>query len=120
MDIVTNTSTETASIDHGSTQALMQSGQIWVNGWHAIGQNAATAAQAHIAQVSAGWKAMSQAKSVKEAIEMQGALIRESIQNAVANTGKLTGETLDLVEHSMAPVKAAITLVAEKFTIRPN
>ena len=117
MDMTTTTGSDVTSIGLDNAQAFLKSGQIWTSGCHAIGQSVATATQAHVEHVMAGWTAMSGVKSFKEAMEMQSSLMRASVENAVASSGKITGATLTLVEESVAPLTACMTLAAEKFAI---
>ena len=42
--------------------------------------------------------------------------MRPSVENAVASTGRITGAALTLVEGSMAPMTARMTLATKKLT----
>ena len=116
----TKTNSEMISFSQDNSQAFMRSSQIWTSGCQAIGQTVVTAAQAQFEQMMSGWKAMSGAKSFKQAVEMQSNLVRSSVEHALASTGKITGATMTLVEETVAPLTTAMTIAAEKFTIRAN
>ena len=120
MDIMMKTSGDITSFGQDNVQALMRSGQIWMDGCQSIGQSVATSTQAHVETIMSSWKAMSGVKSLKEALDMQKSLMHSSVENFVHNTGTITGAAMALVEESMAPITACMTTAAEKLSIRAN
>jgi phasin family protein len=62
------------------------------------------------------FKAMSSVKSLKEAIDLQTSLARNSMEKAVSETGRLTDASLKLAEEAIAPLTARVTLAVETFS----
>ena len=63
------------------------------------------------------FKAMSSAKSVKEALEMQSSFAKAALEKAVAESNKLTDASIKLTEQTLAPITARVTLAVEKFGV---
>ena len=118
MDTMTNTTSDATSLGQDNVQALMKSGQIWMTGCQSIGQAVSTATQSQLAQMMSGWTAMTGAKSFAEVLVMQKAMIHNSIESAIASTGKITGATMAVVQESMAPVTACMTVATAPFGIK--
>lgn len=106
---------EFLSFGQGNVEAMVKSGQIWATGVQDIGKTFAATAQAQLDATVATIKALTGVKSLKEAMDLQAALARSSVEKAVAETGKLTDASLKLAEQTMAPLAARLTLVVEKF-----
>lgn len=106
---------EFLSFGQGNIDAFVKSGQIWTAGVQDIGKTVAANAQAQLDATVATIKALTGVKSLKEALDLQAALARTSVEKAVAETGKLTDASLKLAEQTMAPIAARVTLVVEKF-----
>ncbi len=106
---------EFLSFGQGNVEAMVKSGQIWATGVQDIGKTVAATAQAQIDATVATIKALTGVKSLKEAMDLQATLARDSVEKAVAETGKLTDASLKLAEQTMAPIAARVTLVVEKF-----
>ncbi len=117
VDTMMKTGSNMASFGQDHSSALMRAGQIWMSGCQAIGQTVAANSQAHVEQMMSGLKAMSGARSLKDAMEMQKALMRSSVESMLASTSTITGATMTLVEESMAPITATMSITAERFTI---
>ncbi len=117
MDMMMKTSGEMTLLGQNNADAFMKFSQLWTTGCQAIGQGVAAATEAHFELLMSGWNAMSGAKSFKEIMEMQASLMRASLENAAATTGKIGGAAMALVEESMAPLTASLTTAAEKFMI---
>lgn len=106
---------EFLSFGQGNVEAMVKSGQIWAAGVQDIGKTFAATAQAQLDATVATMKAMTGVKSLKEAMDLQTTLARNSVEKVVAETGKLTDASLKLAEQTMAPLAARVTLVVEKF-----
>jgi hypothetical protein len=99
----------------GNIEAAMKSGQIFAAGLQDIGKQVAASTQAQIDQTMAAVKAITQAKSFKEAVDLQSSHARSTVEKVVAETGKLTDASLKLAEQTMAPLTARVTLAFERF-----
>ena len=98
----------------------MKSGQVWAAGWQDITKTMAGTAQAHLDQTMSTGRALASAKSLQEATDLRASLMRTCFQTVFAETGKLTEASMKLVDETMAPIMARITLAAEKFTRQAN
>ena len=94
---------------------MMKSGRVWTAGCQDISKTMAATAQAHLDQTMSTWKALTNVKSLKEAMDLQASLTQTSFQTAFAETGKLTDSTMRLAEQTIAPVMEHFTLTVEKF-----
>jgi phasin family protein len=115
MEKAIKTAEDIVSFGQGNLEAVMKSGQIWTAGVQDIGKQFAASAQAQIDQAIATMKAIAQAKSLKEAIDLQASHARATVEKAMAETSKLTDASLKLAEQAMAPITARVTLAFERF-----
>lgn len=116
MDSITRTSDEVTTFSQGNIDAMVKSGQAWAAGMQAITQTIAETAQAQLDHTLSTWRALSGAKSLKEAIDLQTSLARASFETALAETGKLTEVSIKLAEQSIAPLTARMSVAVEKLT----
>ena len=115
MDKAFKTAEEFISFGQGNVEAVMQSGQIWAAGVQDLSKSFAGLAQAQMEQTVALWKAFSGVKSLKEAVDLQSSLARNSVETALNETGKLTDASMKLAEQAIAPITARVSLAVEKF-----
>ena len=115
MEKAMKTAEEFVSFGQGNMEAFVKASQIWAAGVQDIGKQFAATAQAQMDQTVATMKALAGVKSVKEAMDLQSALARTSVEKAMAETGKLTDASLKLTEQALAPITARVTLAMEKF-----
>jgi phasin family protein len=106
---------EFVAFSQGNVEALVKSGQIWTAGVQDIGKLIAANAQASFDETMSTFKALSSAKSLKDAFDLQSSLARSTMEKAMAESGKLTDASLKLTEQVMAPLTARFTLAMEKF-----
>jgi phasin family protein len=116
MDSITRTTDEVTSFSQGNIDAMVKSGQAWASGMQAITQTIAETAQAQLDHTLSTWRALSSAKSLKEAMDLQTGLARASLETALAETGKLTEVSIKLAEQSIAPLTARMSIAVEKLT----
>jgi phasin family protein len=115
MEKAMKTAEEFVAFSQGNLEAMMKSGQIWTAGVQDIGKQLAANAQASFDDTMSTFKALSSAKSLKDAFELQSSLARSTMEKAMAESGKLTDASLKLTEQVMAPLTARFTLAMEKF-----
>jgi phasin family protein len=99
----------------GNLEAFTRSSQILANGWQDLSQSFAATAKATVEETMHTVKAISSAKSIKEAMDLQAALIRSTLEKAVSHGGKATDSTIKLSEQALAPITARVTLAVETF-----
>ena len=114
MERAMKTAEEILAFGQGNVAALVRSGQIWVSGLQDLGKQVAATAQEQIADTLSAFRAIAGAKSVRDAIEVQTALARNTIQKTVAESSRITETSLKLTEQAMAPVAARVSLAVEK------
>jgi phasin family protein len=85
-------------------EAITASGKIWAAGIQDLTKQFAGSAMASYEESIALAKALSAAKSVKEAIDLQNTYVVASIARAVAETKNLTDASVKLTERVMAPL----------------
>ena len=80
-----------------------------------IGKLMAANAQASFDETMSTFKALSSAKSLKDAFDLQASLARTTIEKTLAESGKLTDASMKLTEQTLAPLTARVSLAMEKF-----
>jgi phasin family protein len=115
MDKVIKTAEDFVSFGQGNVEAFVRSSQIWTAGVQDLGKQFVATAQAQFDETVSTFKALTSVKSLKEAMELQSTLARNSLDKAVSETGKMTDASLKLAEQTLAPITARVTLVVEKF-----
>ncbi len=115
MDKVMKTAEELFAFGQGNVEAMVKSGQIWATGMQDIGKQVAASAQASFDETMSAFKALSGAKSVKDAFELQASLARSTFEKTLAESGRLTDASIRLTEQTLAPLTARVSLAVEKF-----
>jgi len=96
-------------------EAFVKSGQIWSAGVQELTKQIATSAKASFDESVSTFKAISTAKSVKEAMELQSSFAKAALEKAMAESNKLTDASLKLTEQTLAPITARVTVAVETF-----
>src|SRR5215467_2730990 len=115
MEKAMKTAEEFVAFSQGNVEALIKSGQIWTAGVQDIGKQIAANAQASFDETMSMFRALSSAKSLKDAFDLQASLARGTMEKAMAESGKLTDASVKLTEQVMAPITARFSLAMEKF-----
>lgn len=96
-------------------EAFVKSGQIWSAGVQELTKQIATSAKASFEESVSTFKAISTAKSVKEAMDLQSTFAKTALEKAMAESNKLTDASIKLTEQTMAPITARVTVAVETF-----
>jgi phasin family protein len=115
MEKAMKTAEEMVSFSQGNLEAMVKCGQIWAAGVQDIGKLIAANAQASFDETVSTFKALSSAKSLKDAFDLQASLARSTLEKTVAESGKLTDVSMKLTEQALAPLTARVNLAMEKF-----
>ncbi len=115
LERVMTTAEELISFHQANFEALIKSGQIWAAGLQDLGRTWVASTQAQIDDTLGTVKALASAKSLREAVELQSTLARNSVEKVVSEGGKLTDASIRLAEQTMAPITARLTFAAERF-----
>ena len=105
---------ELVAFSQGNVEAIVKAGQIWTNGMQDLSKHIAAAAQASMDQGMSVFKALTGAKSLKDAFELQSAFARSAMENGMVESGKLTEASFKLTEQALAPITARMTVAVEK------
>lgn len=116
MDNMSSTNyADASSATQDPANALLRAQRIWLAGLYDVSKTAADMVQAHQSRSMSNWAALSAAKSLPEALEVQKLHTITSVQEFVACTGKLTGASMTLCQQAMAPITEKVTSIVEKF-----
>ncbi len=109
------TTEEFVAFGQANVDAFVKSGQIWAAGVQELSKLVATTAKANFDESVTTFKAISTAKSVKEAIDLQSSFAKTAIEKAMAESNKLADASIKLTEQTLAPITARVTVAVEKF-----
>lgn len=115
MEKAMKTAEEFVAFGQGNLEAIMKSGQIWTAGVQDLSKQVAATAQASFEETLSAFKAMTSAKSLKDAFDMQASLARTTMEKALSESGRLTDASFKLTEQALAPLTARVTLAVETF-----
>jgi phasin family protein len=96
-------------------EAFVKSSQIWSAGVQELTKQFATTAKASFEESMSTFKAISTAKSVKEAMDLQTTFAKAALEKAMAESNKLTDASIKLTEQTLAPITARVTMAVETF-----
>ena len=116
MQRVMKTAEQMTSFSHGNMEALMKSHQILAAGLTDMSKMFAATARAGLDDTMATFKAMTSVKSVKEAFELQSSFAKSSVEKALAESGKMTEQSMKLAEQAFAPISARVNAAVETFS----
>jgi phasin family protein len=106
---------ELVAFSQANMEAFVKSGQIWSAGMQELTKQIASSAKASFDESVSTFKAMSTAKSVKEAMELQSTFAKSALEKAMAESNKLTDASIKLTEETLAPITARVTVAVESF-----
>jgi phasin family protein len=96
-------------------EAFVKSSQIWSAGVQELTKQFATTAKASFEESMSTFKAITTAKSVKEAMDLQTTFAKAALEKAMAESNKLTDASIKLTEQTLAPITARVTMAVETF-----
>jgi phasin family protein len=103
------------AFSQANLEAFVKSGQIWSAGVQELTKQMATSAKATFEESVSTFKAISTAKSVKEAMDLQSTYAKAALEKAMAESNKLTDASIKLTEQTLAPITARVTVAVETF-----
>lgn len=109
MEKVMKTTEEFFAFGQGNLEAIIKASQIWATGLQDLSKQMTAGAQANLDETMAAFKAMSSAKTLKDAIDMQTGFARSTFEKSMTETGKLTDASMKLAEQALAPITARVT-----------
>jgi len=109
------TTEDFVAFGQANLEAFVKSGQIWSAGVQELTKQIATSAKASFDESVSTFKAMSTARSVKEAMDLQSSFAKAALEKAMAESNKLTDASIKLTEQTLAPITARVTVAVESF-----
>src|SRR6185312_3410482 len=115
MEKAMKTAEELVAFGQGNVEAMVRSSQIWASGMQDLSKQIAASAQASLDETLSTFKALTSVRSLKDAVDLQAAFARSTLEKTLAESGKLTDASFKLTEQALAPITARVTLAVEKF-----
>jgi phasin family protein len=115
MDAMMKNTEDFVALGQANMEAFVKSGQIWTSGIEALMKQFAETAQASFDESVATLKAITSAKSITEAMELQNKFATSAAKRALAESNKLVDASIKLAEQTLAPITARVTSAAETF-----
>ncbi|MFC0388812.1 phasin family protein [Muricoccus vinaceus] len=104
MDKLSRAAAGGAAFNRAYLDAATRSGQLWTAGLQDLGKRYIGAAQSMTEQFQATAKALSSARTMKEAAEIQAAHVRSVMEQAMSQATSFREATLQLVQQASAPM----------------
>ncbi len=115
MNTMIKSTEDFVALGQANMEAFVKSGQIWTAGVQELMKQFAETAKASFDELVATFKAISSAKSVAEAMDVQSKFATSVAGRALADSNKLVGASIKLTEQTLAPLTARVTSAVETF-----
>ena len=109
------TAEEYMTFSQGNLDAFMKSSQIIASGFQDMAKHVAANTQSSMGDVASMFRAMTQLRSVKDAIELQSSLARNTLDKVMSQSGQAAEASYKLAEQAIAPISERLTLAVETF-----
>ncbi len=109
MDTLMKSTEDFIAFGQGNVEAFVKASQIWAAGVQDLTKQVAAGAQANLDETMNAFKALSGAKTLKDAIDLQTGFARSTFEKSISESGKLTDASLKLAEQALAPITARVT-----------
>jgi phasin family protein len=110
------TAEDIVAFNQGNLDAIVKAGEIWSAGVQDLTKHITAAAKASFDESVATFKAITTAKSLKDALELQAAYARASLEKTLSESSKITDASIKLTEQALAPITARVTIAVEKIS----
>lgn len=105
---------EAVEFGRGNMDALTKSAQVYFAGVQDISRQAMAVMQALSEQTLDNVKALSSARSLKEAADLQASFARAGFERVMGEATKLQEASLKLAEQAFAPINARVQVAVDK------
>lgn len=105
---------DAVAFGRGNMDALTKSAQVYFAGVQDISRQAMAMVQALSEQTLDNVKALSTARSLKEAADLQASFARAGFERVMGETAKLQEASLKLAEQAFAPINQRVQVAVEK------
>ena len=109
------TTEQIVSFGQGNVEAMVKSSHILATGMQDLTKQIAATTQASFNEALGAFRAMSTARSIKDAMELQATLTRSAIETAMRQTSQVTEASIKIAEQAMAPITQRVTVAAGTF-----
>ena len=106
---------ELADLARANVEAVVEAGRVATEGARTIGQNVVAKQRDGFEQAADAIRALAEAKSPTEYLQLQGDFARASFDRAVAETSKLTESLVKLAGEAFQPLSNRASANAERF-----
>jgi phasin family protein len=106
---------EFVAFGQANLEAFVKSGQIWSAGIQELTKQMAATAKTSFDESVSTFKAISAAKSAKEAIDIQTTFARTVVGKAMTESSRITDASMKLTEQTLAPITTRLTAAIEAF-----
>ena len=96
-------------------EAVVRSNSILAKGWETIGNHWMELAKDQFEDSVAASKALMGCKSVKDVLDVQGALARKSFDKVVSQSAAISEVSAKVAGEALAPITSRVTATFEKF-----
>lgn len=118
LDGLATAATNSAAFNRAYIEATQRSGRLWAVGLQDLGQRCFDAAQNRTERFKATAKALSSAKSVRETLGLQAALLSTEVEQSVKQAVDLQEAALQLLQQASAPLIDHLTASSTAVTAR--
>jgi len=115
LNTVINSSQDFVAFGKANLEAVTASSRIWAAGVQDLTKQIASTVNASYEESVAAFKALSVAKSVREAIDLQSTLGQAVTVKAAAEAKKLIDASIKLTEQALAPLTSRVAAAVEGF-----
>lgn len=105
---------EAVEFGRGNMDAFTKASQVYIAGVQDLSRQALAMVQSLSDQALDNMKALSAARSLKEAADLQASFARAGFERVMGDGAKLQEASLKLAEQTFAPLTARVTVAVEK------
>ena len=109
------TTEQIVSFGQGNVEAMVKSSQILAAGMQDLTKQIAATTQASFNEAMGTFRALTTARSIKDAMELQTTLTRSAIETTIRQTNQVTEASIKITEQAMAPIAQRVTVAAGTF-----
>jgi phasin family protein len=115
MKTMTKSTEDFVAFGQANVEAFVKSGQIWAAGVQELMKLFAATTKVSFDESVSTFKAITSAKSVTEAVDLQSAFASSAVTKTLAESKKLIDASIKLTEQTLAPITARVTGAVETF-----
>ena len=110
------TAEEFVTFGQGNVEAMVKSSQIVASGMQDISKQLAAAMQASLDETMSTFRAMAGVRSIKEAIDLQTTLARNTVEKTLTQTSSVADTSFKIAEQAIAPIAGRVSLAVDRIS----